>query len=178
MGRPKALLRVNDRPILTYLLQRFPWKGPKWLITAPAKENPPGADEFDRELVDPQAGIGPLRGILTALESLETAFLIVTTVDMPLLEADHLRYLIQRLSENRPAVGLMYELDSTPQPFPLALRKEAFQPVLASLQTGRRSVHGLLAEPRFFTVPVPEEWDDRMWLNLNKPVDFEKLSGS
>src|SRR5581483_11371389 len=72
MGRPKALLEIRGKPILTYLLDRLAWNGPKWLITAPGMQQPPGAQAFDRELVDPEEGAGPLRGVLTALEHLQT----------------------------------------------------------------------------------------------------------
>ena len=38
------------------------------LVTAPGFERPPGFERFGREVVDPIAGIGPLRGVLTAIE--------------------------------------------------------------------------------------------------------------
>src|SRR5438552_17571218 len=68
MGKPKALLEINGRPILAYLLEQFAWPGPTLLVTAPGREKPPGHELFSREVVDPVAGEGPLRGILTALE--------------------------------------------------------------------------------------------------------------
>ena len=46
------------------------WPGPTLLVTAPAVAHPPAADLFDREAVDPVDGLGPLRGVLTALGAL------------------------------------------------------------------------------------------------------------
>src|SRR3954469_12653277 len=83
MGRPKGLLRVHGRPVLEYLLERFDWPGPTLLVTAPGRERPPACELFSCEVQDPVAGLGPLRGILTALESARTPLVVVTSVDMP-----------------------------------------------------------------------------------------------
>src|SRR6195952_3674281 len=83
MGEPKAALRVGGKPILQYLIERFAWPGPTLLVTAPGRERPPGWERFDREVPDPVAGAGPLRGVMTALEAIKTPFVAVVTVDMP-----------------------------------------------------------------------------------------------
>src|SRR3954463_11699786 len=83
MGRPKGDLEINGLPILRYLLQRVEWSGPTLLVTAPGRERPPAHYDFDREVVDPAAGLGPLRGVLTAIEAAQTESLVVSTVDMP-----------------------------------------------------------------------------------------------
>jgi molybdopterin-guanine dinucleotide biosynthesis protein A len=62
MGKAKALLRIGNQPILTYLLERFAWRGPTMLVSSPGREHPPGAEEFDVEVVDPVEGMGPVRG--------------------------------------------------------------------------------------------------------------------
>ena len=82
MGQPKSWLHVGQQPILNYLIGRWRWLGPTMLVTAPGVERPPGADCVDREVCDLVAGEGPLRGIVTALESgCERA--VVAAVDMP-----------------------------------------------------------------------------------------------
>jgi molybdopterin-guanine dinucleotide biosynthesis protein A len=179
MGRPKGLLRIRDTPILEYLHERLAWPGPTCLVTAPGKENPPGATLFDRELVDPQAGLGPFRGVLTALENLSTPFLIVTTVDMPQLEDWQLRHLLDALLQRPEALGLMFERTTDgrahPEPFPLALRRDAIQPVRAALLASQRSVKGLLRNPRFQVLPAPLSWSASVWSNLNEPEDLKKI---
>src|SRR5688572_12817975 len=83
MGRPKAELLVRGRPILAHVLQQLEWKGPTMLVTSPAHRSPSGCELFDREVVDPVAGQGPLRGVLTALQHVTTSIAIISTVDMP-----------------------------------------------------------------------------------------------
>src|SRR5688572_6459509 len=82
MGRPKGTLEINGRPILAHLLDRIAWPGPTMLVTAPGRENPPGAQRFDFEVSDAVADDGPLRGVHTALRHVRTEMLVVIAVDM------------------------------------------------------------------------------------------------
>src|SRR2546430_17661938 len=67
MGKPKAWLEFNGKPILEHLLDRWRWPGETILITSPSRENPPGSLRFNREIIDAVPDQGPLRGMLTAL---------------------------------------------------------------------------------------------------------------
>src|SRR2546430_7328455 len=77
MGGPKGSLEVRGKPILEYLLGRFQWRGQTLLVTAPGIGRPRGAERLDREVLDPVAGLGPLRGVLTALENASTEIVVV-----------------------------------------------------------------------------------------------------
>src|SRR5437762_2106214 len=99
MGKPKGLLQVSDQPILTYLLKRFNWRGPTMLVTSPGREKPPGAGGFDAEVIDPVEGMGPVRGLITALENSKTQILIVASVDMPLVGREQLLWLAENIQE-------------------------------------------------------------------------------
>src|SRR5438045_8884890 len=90
MGRPKAWLTLAGEPVLRFLLKQFAWPGPTLLVTAPGRERPPGVEAFDREVTDRVAAVGPLRGMLTALEHCRTPRLAVGTVDMPCVTREHL----------------------------------------------------------------------------------------
>jgi len=180
MGQPKALLQLHGQPILAYLVQRLAWPGPKLLITAPGTEHPPGSDAFDHELIDPEPNAGPLRGILTALEHLQTPLLIITTVDMPAIPRAALENLLTELSKTESQLGLMYFRPSPQkqiiEPFPLALRKQAIDPIRAQFHAGQRSVHKLLTNPHFSTIPAPP--DDSIWINLNHPDDLNRWNAT
>src|SRR5438552_4199652 len=98
MGKPKAWLQYNNQPILEYLLDRWRWPGETLLITSPGRERPPGSSRFTREVIDPLPDQGPLRGMLTALQSSHTDTLIIATCDMPLIDNDHFTWLADQLS--------------------------------------------------------------------------------
>jgi molybdopterin-guanine dinucleotide biosynthesis protein A len=179
MGRPKALLRVDGRPILADLFDRFAWPGPTLLVTAPGRERPPGADRFGREVADPQAGLGPLRGVLTALEQFQTPLLVVTALDMPGVGRTQVEWLAEQLHDASQLQGLMTErmIATGPQrePLPLALRAEAKSVVAGHLAAGRRSLRGLASEATFAVVPAPP-WPESVWSNLNTPADGESFA--
>jgi molybdopterin-guanine dinucleotide biosynthesis protein A len=179
MGRAKALLRVDGRPILDDLFERFAWPGPTLLVTAPGRERPPGGERFGREVVDPQAGLGPLRGVLTALEGLQTALLVVTALDMPGIGRTQAEWLARQLHDAAQLQGLMTEhvtgAGLRREPLPLALRAGAKLIVAAHLAAGRRSLRGLASEAAFAVV-TPPPWPESVWANLNTPADGQAFA--
>ena len=179
MGRPKASLQIHGRPVLDYLADRLAWPGPTLLVTAPGVEHPPGWGRFTAEVTDPVAGLGPLRGVLTALEHGRSPVLLVTTVDMPAIRSGHLIWLAAALVECPDLSGLALTRPtpagpgSQIEPFPCALTAGAREAVAAHLAEGRRSVHSLFARGGFATVPAPESWPPAVWTNLNHPSDLQ-----
>lgn len=176
MGVAKADLVVHRRPILAYLLDRFQWRGPTMLITAPSRRSPAGCELFDREVVDPVDGQGPLRGVLTALENLTTPLAVVTTVDMPCIETVHLNRMIEML--DRHALGLMIRRDTHVEPFPSLYRADALKVIQQHFAAGERSVGSLANFSKMITIDVPTDWRDSVWTNLNTPNDFARFIGA
>jgi molybdopterin-guanine dinucleotide biosynthesis protein A len=179
MGKPKSLLTVNGQPILEYLLSHIDWPGPTLLVTTPGREHPPGHDLFTREVADPVADLGPLRGLLTALEACSTPLLVVTTVDMPCITAAHLNHLIDSINSCPECLGLIMhrrtDTEMRVEPFPSIFRLAARDSVAAQLSAERRSVHALTQESGFATIPAPSHWPAQTWTNLNCPADFERF---
>jgi molybdopterin-guanine dinucleotide biosynthesis protein A len=177
MGQAKALLRIGGRPILEHLLDRLKWPGPTLLVTAPGRENPPGYQGFSKEAVDPIAGVGPLRGLLTAVENSPTERLVVVTVDMPDVEPAQLQWLIDRLAEYSEQAGVMLRRrdgdDTWIEPFPLACRRTAADIIRGRLAADRLSVRDLTVNGHFACVATPATWAGA-WTNLNEPRDFAR----
>jgi molybdopterin-guanine dinucleotide biosynthesis protein A len=173
MGKPKSLLEVRGRPILAYLLDRFAWPGPTMLVTSPGREHPPGADRLNREVTDPVADEGPLRGVLTALEACHTELLIVTTVDMPGIGREQLEWLLEALRDYRPHGAVMLRRGEMIEPFPLALDKDWVDIVTDQLDRGTRSVHSLAGHTLAQVLDAPSDWSPDDWVNLNRPDDYD-----
>ena len=178
MGRPKAWLALHDTPILTYLLDRLLWPGPRLLVTTPGLEHPPGWQAFDREVVDELSGRGPLQGVLTALEHSPRPVVVIATVDMLAMTAEPLRWLAGQLQTLRECLGLMLTRKDggiiRTEPFPLACRSEAAPVVRRRLQQQRSAVHTLAELPEFALVPALPSWPAELWTNLNTPEDFQR----
>jgi molybdopterin-guanine dinucleotide biosynthesis protein A len=175
MGYPKAELRLQGRPILPVLVERFAWEGPTLLVTAPGRERPTGWEQFTREVSDPVGGQGPLRGVLTALENGSTELTVVSAVDMPFLGADHLRWVAGELKGQPGVSGLMLRYKGQVQPLPAAFRAAAAPLVRRALESNRRSLHGLLTDLSVVAIDAPHEWEGTAWTNLNSPDDLAAL---
>jgi molybdopterin-guanine dinucleotide biosynthesis protein A len=174
MGMPKGLLRIGNQPILDYLLDRLAWPGPTMLVTAPAREHPPGWTRFDREVIDPVAGLGPLRGVLTSLENAATEWVSVVTVDMPGIGREQLEGLLVSISADD--AGKMYaHRDERIEPFPLLIRTQAASILRQRVERHELSVTKLLEEKSFGACDVPGRWGDEIWFNLNRPEDLERF---
>ena len=176
MGRPKAALSIGGRPILQYIIESLRWPGPTLLVTGPTREHPPGCEFFDREVADPVEGEGPLRGVLTALQHSATELVVVCTVDMPAMRAEHLGWIAGRLLECPQLDGIMIRRRDGDrelvEPFPFACRSAAADAIAAQLASSA-PVHSLLDRPRFAAEGAPPGWPPRIWTNLNTPDEYE-----
>ena len=129
MGGPKAWLRIEDRSILAWLHAKLRWPGPTMVVSSPASVNPPDADLFDQAVVDPADDLGPLRGILTALECAQTPMIAALPVDMPLVEPQQLIWVVEELAARTKCQGVMCSRSEDGkqqiEPFPSAFRRTA-----------------------------------------------------
>jgi molybdopterin-guanine dinucleotide biosynthesis protein A len=180
MGRAKSLLTLGGRPILTIFQENYRWAGPTMVVTAPGRERPPGAEGFEREVVDPVADGGPLLGICTALEYLQTELLVVATVDMPGVGPGQLDWLVRALEPGQLGIMGSRLIGGHVQiePFPSIFRAAAAEPFRAHFAAGKRSVHSILGDPRFVATATPADWPATVWANLNYPADVEAFDKS
>ena len=144
------------------------------------RTGPPGAEGFEREVVDAVADGGPLLGICTALETVRTELLIVVTVDMPGVGLGQFEWLAGNLKAGQ--LGLMGSRTTAEgvqiEPFPSIFRATAVGPMLAHFASGRRSVHSILHDSRFVAMETPADWPATVWANLNYPADVEAFGKS
>ena len=176
MGTNKAELEIGGRPILEFLLGKMNWAGPTMLVTSPGRERPRGSAKFDRELVDPVARIGPLRGVLTALENSATPLLLIVTVDMPGVGREQLDWLTNQPVNMGIVCCRLVDGAKQIEPFPLLLHTSARPTVIDQLNHQRRSVQSLSKLPGFDVVEAPGDWDPAVWTNLNTPADWETFT--
>lgn len=163
MGRDKALLPFGDTSLLEHqaaLLGRIAGS-----VRMVGRE----------EMPDHRPACGPVGGIETALRTTTTVLNVVLAVDLPNVPADLLASLIDRLrAGDRSAVAVRVEGQI---PLCLALRKSALGAVEAYLNSGNRSVRGLMlgldtdfADPADFH---PLFLGPETWRNLNSESDLQ-----
>jgi molybdopterin-guanine dinucleotide biosynthesis protein A len=176
MGHAKGLLTISGKPILLHILETVRWPGPTLLVTGPGRQSPPGASAFDAEAVDPVAGQGPMRGVLTALQNTRTEWVVVLPVDMPALGAAPPRWLAAALLARPEALLVLMQRESAGttliEPLPAALCRGAGDLLRSRLQESRRSLHGLAGEAGVTILSAPADWPVEAWTNLNHPADW------
>jgi molybdopterin-guanine dinucleotide biosynthesis protein A len=182
MGKPKGELTIAGKPILEYLLVRLNWPGPTLLVTAPGRERPPGWQRFDAEATDPVANLGPMRGVLTALENATTSQVLVTPIDMPAVTLAPLATLIAKLRENPDTAGVMVERivdgNARLEPMPAAFRSlVGAEMIRRQLSSGNLALHALMRNPHVQRLRCPGDWPAEFWMNLNYPSDLERING-
>ena len=181
MGTSKAELTLRGQSVVDYLLDR--WPGTRViLVTAPGQATA-GAKRFDLIVSDPVAGLGPLRGILTALENAPDEIIVVTTIDMPNVAVEQLQFVEQALRDRPELSGLMLARDRGEErfiePFPSAFRRSAATIIAQELSEQRRAVRGLLRHSeKFLLLDAPRDWNDSVWLNLTTPADVEAFNNA
>jgi molybdopterin-guanine dinucleotide biosynthesis protein A len=153
------------------------------LVSAPSSANPPDANLFDQAPVDPVDDLGPLRGILTALEHSKTPTVVVIAIDMPAVDTHQLKWFAKELAmQPNNCKGVMCEAKHDAQlhiePFPSAFRREAMGLIAQRLHEGRRSIQGLCDEPEFCVIAAPIDWPDNIWTNLNDPNQFASFAAN
>jgi len=109
-----------------------------------------------------------LRGVLTALENATTQRVLVTTIDMPGLNAGHLRWVVERSR----ALGTMLRRDDRVEPFPSVFQSGAGSIIDDQIRAGELSVQALSRQAAVEVLPAPSDWDDDTWTNLNRPQDL------
>ncbi len=175
MGIPKGMLKIKGRPILSHILANANWPGPTLLVTSPGRQSPPGAEEFDAEAVDPVAGLGPMRGVLTALENAQTEAVIVCAVDMPAMNDEVFRWIADELNRRPTANGILIEriLNGKVElePLPAGFRQSVRELLTHRIASGKRSLGGLSGCDGIELARAPQHWGS-FWENLNYPHDL------
>lgn len=156
-GSPKGLAELDGRPMVQWVSQ---------LAAAVAVETilvlEPDADEAEwrravgqpaamvpgkrptslRVVKDPTPYAGPVAGVRASLEVIDTPFVLLLAVDMPLLRPDLLLGLMERLVGHD---AVAYHLEGWWRPFPALWKRDALEmAVKRADHQGISSLHGLL----------------------------------
>ncbi len=168
-GADKALHRVGGRPmalrvadVLSKVVESVT------LVGRPARYRQLGlpviADKFD--------GIGPLGGILAALEESDTEWNLIVACDLPRIERSVLECLIQRVRTADADVVWPAAPDGRIQPLCAAYSKRAAVRVRSAVERGVRKVADAFSGCR---IAKPSFDDQAPFHNVNRMSELESL---
>jgi molybdopterin-guanine dinucleotide biosynthesis protein A len=174
MGRDKALIEVDGRPLFRHVAEVLEHLA-RPVFIAPGTAGRLGEVGYPN-LSDAVRGGGPLAGIVAALRASPHDLLAVVAVDMPFANADVLRLLGGLIEGFDAAVPVTAD---GPQPLHAVYARSALPALERALVDGSLSVRAALSTLNVREVG-PDEWKPadptgRFALNLNRPDDMAKI---
>ncbi len=174
MGRDKALVEVEGRPLVLRVAERV-LEAADPVFLAPGEPGRLG-DLGYPEVADTAPGAGPLAGMAAALRASPHALVAVVAVDLPFASPRLLRMLAGAIGD---ADALVPVADRGVQPLHAVYRTRCLPAVEESVARGRLAVRALLDRLDVRLVQE-DEWrradpEGRFALNLNRAEDLALL---
>lgn len=178
MGTDKALIDYHGRPLLAHVIDVLSQLSDDVIVVANRSAvYGPIVDALGARLVpdyDPPSG--PLGGLAAGLAAMTHDLAIVVACDMPLLNPDLLRYLIERAADAEAAVPLTGE---EYEPLHAVYRRACLPAIQRRLANDQRRVVSFFGDVRVIGVPEAE-WrridpGGQSLSNLNTPDDLAQL---
>lgn len=171
MGRDKALLERDGKSQLEHMVNLLDIVIDRVFVSARTDQaQDPERSRFDL-IVDRYEDIGPIAGILTALQQYPDADWLVVACDLPNIDAATLRLLLENTSEKQPFTAFRSSHDGLPEPL-CAIYKAGSDKVLrAFIDDGLVCPRKVLirSDTRLLEQADPSSLD-----NVNTPDDLEQ----
>lgn len=164
MGRDKGTIVVHGKPQVEYLLDELNEACEKTFISVRKSTN----SSKPNIIVDTFNIESPLNGILSALQSGPTHAWLVVAVDMPYVNRDVLRGLIDSRNPLKLATCFYNEQTKLPEPLLTIWEPGAFVPLQKFVNDGHISPRDFLSANDVHIISPP---DPRVFYNMNHPED-------
>jgi molybdenum cofactor guanylyltransferase len=186
MGSDKALVPLAGRPLIEHSLAILREAG----LSASIAGTRSALASLTPVVPDSTPGLGPLAGVCSALASTTAQWSVFLSVDLPLLPASLISYLLQHARATDAAVTLA-SVSGFPQTFPAVINRASLPSLFAELEAGRSGCFsafqsasaGLKRPPAILAVEFlaqsghavhPAGLPPALWfLNVNTPDDLE-----
>jgi molybdopterin-guanine dinucleotide biosynthesis protein A len=137
---------------------------------------------YGRVVADIFPDAGPLGGIHAALKRTRTELNLIVPVDMPFLQRDFLRYMLDVALKNTATVTVPRSGGKL-QPLCAVYRREFLEPAETALKAGQHKIDALFSsvETAFIDIEGAEikerGFDAAMFDNINSPDDYQRAAG-
>lgn len=174
MGSDKALLSLGDLNLLQRTLQTAATVAGRTLIVGP-RERYAG---FGEVIEDVYPGCGPLGGIHAALRASKTELNLILSVDMPLMSAKFLAWLVEQARAPDALIVVPDALGGL-QPLCAVYRREVSAQAEQALQSGDYKIGNLF--PRVPTRKVSEQeivaagFSTVVFKNVNTSEEYQEV---
>ena len=170
MGRDKALLLREGKSQLAHVAALLGDVVARVYVSARADQvQEPERARFE-QIVDRYEGIGPVAGILSAMDEYPAAEWLVVACDLPNIDATTLQYLISHRSATQPFTAYRSSHDELPEPLCAIYRPDSAAIIRQFVDDGIVCPRKILirSDTCLLEQPNPAALD-----NVNTPSDLE-----
>lgn len=168
LGRDKALVSVNGRTLLERAVAAVRPLAAEVLLVGPMRE---GLNLRDvRWVQDEKAGLGPIGGLLTALNAARFDWVLCLGCDTPFITTEILRTLIVNTGDLDASV---LRCATKPEPLVAAYQRSTRDTVRRQIENGDLVMHSLLRALRVTFVDIAPQESIRL-INVNTFDDLAK----
>jgi len=169
MGQDKALLERDGTSQLAYAMALLERHTECAFVSTRADQQ----DEVERgryaQVVDRCEGMGPLAGILSAMDEYPDTDWLVVACDLPNIVDETIEYLLSRRSEEHPFTAYVSSHDGLPEPLCAIWRAGTADLIRTFVDDGVRCPRKILIRADTHLV---EQADPRWLDNVNTPDDL------
>lgn len=166
-GQDKGWIELNGLPLIQQVLNRLQPQVKSIVISA--NRNIPEYQALcDRIITDDMPFLGPLSGIASALEAIDTQYAVIVPTDAPLVPKD----LVQSLQTKLPAKLILCKDDERLQPLFGLYHRDLAVSIRQYLSSGERKLTQwcMAQNPEIVSLD-----DHRSFTNINTPLDLERF---
>ncbi len=174
-GQDKGLVSVNNKPMISYLLDTLHPLSDDILISC--NRNHQEYAQFGYPVVSDGNThfFGPLAGILSGLKSAKHSHLLVLPCDTPAVTSRLIKRL-QACSATSPDAICMASDGNRPQPLHAIIPQALQQSLIDTMAAGQHSVMGWYAQQQLKTINCEDLPGD--FANANRPEELAVLSAT
>jgi phospholipid/cholesterol/gamma-HCH transport system ATP-binding protein len=174
MGSDKALLSFRGQTLLERTLQTAATVAERTVIVAPKQRYA----IFGEVVEDVYPNCGPLGGIHAALSETSTDLNLILSVDMPVMTAAFLAWLLQQAKKSEQWIAVPDALGGL-QPLCAVYRRNVRGPVEQALKSGDYKISHLFAAVPTRQIPLQEivaaGFSAEIFRNVNSPEEYGEL---
>ncbi len=169
MGSDKALLSRNGQSQLAFAVELLRRCVDRVFVSTRADQSGEAERRQFEQVVDRYDDLGPVAGILSAMEEHPDVDWLVVACDLPNIDEQTLRYLLEHRDTNRPFVAYRSSHDDLPEPLCAVYRSGSASVVKAFTDDGLLCPRKILirSDTLLLVQPNPRALD-----NVNTPADL------
>jgi len=171
MGRDKALLLRDGQSQLAHMVSLLDAVVDRVFVSARSEQTADAERSRFELIVDRYDDMGPVAGILSALQEYPEVDWLVVACDLPNIDDSTLRFLLENISDNQPFTAFRSSHDGLPEPLCAVYKAGSDKLLLEFVDDGMICPRKILirSETCLLEQANPSSLD-----NVNTPDDLEK----